>query len=452
MSSELQHLPPGVVAYLDALGRRGADPKALHSEFLSHLDMVAEWLTNLSDYTIDDLEAGHFANVQALLEAARSTAEEVHWGEQLPLLRRDLYPMFSMMDRVNRRREVATYSSQPAVNDLVLCGAAYLHKRAAWDALERRLDKLDNYLNNLEVGLQSIAHRLKPEVSQGVATAIDAMRDAVDALSTGQPDDRVKSALGTLSESAQIAQMLIDWKRGDDERFRAAHTRFLVPSAGPALESFLEYVDGTDRSRWSAAVQPLIDESLPLMRSEWFAIRRRLFSDPDQREAIWTEVEAGMEELVAAVEDLINPGVGEEEALNGFEAAAEHLSDQFKHLSSVTLPYSHLYGSEAGDLLEGIFGALGGSVPVIRLKELPASAAVSRYIEEYAADGDWDHLFRAGFTLLTEYPPPPPALEEAERPVWNCPFCKAANEVGGLSCLGCGAAAPLSASVVATAD
>ena len=113
MSSELQHLPPGIVAYLDALSRRGADPKSLHSDFLAHLDMVSEWLTNMSDYTIDDLETGHFANVRSLLESTRSSAEEVTWGEQLPLLRRDLYPMFAMMDRVNKRREVATLRWTP---------------------------------------------------------------------------------------------------------------------------------------------------------------------------------------------------------------------------------------------------------------------------------------------------------------------------------------------------
>ncbi|MBX3171444.1 MAG: hypothetical protein KF760_28810 [Candidatus Eremiobacteraeota bacterium] len=450
MSSELQHLPPGVVAYLDALGRRGADPKALHSEFLAHLDMISEWITNLSDYTIDDTEAGQFANVRALLESTRSSAEEVAWGEQLPLLRRDLYPMFSMMDHVNKRREVATYSSQPAVNDFILCGAAYLQKRAPWEAVERRLDKLENYLNHLEAGLESVVHRLKPEVSEGAGTAIDAMRDAIDALTAGQSDDLVKSALGTLSESAQIIQLLIDWKRQDEERFRADHSRFLVPAAGPALESFLEYVDGVERGAWKAAVEPLVQETLPLMRSEWTAIRRRLFMDPDQREAMWAEMDAAMDNLEGAVEDLLNTGIGEEDALNGFEEAAEHLSAQFHQLSALTLPYSHLYGSEPGELLEGIFGALGGSVPVVRLKEIKAPGPVSLFIEQYAVDGDWDHLFRAGFTLLTHYPPPPP-IEEPEQPRWNCPFCKAANEVGGLSCSGCGAAAPLPAAV-ATAD
>lgn len=451
MSSELQHLPPGVVAYLDALGRRSADPKVLHPEFLAHLDMVSEWIANLSDYTIDDTEVGQFANVRALLESARSTAEEVIWGEQLPLLRRDLFLMFSIMDHINKRREIATYSSQPAVNDFILCGAAYLQKRAPWEAVERRLDKLENYLNHLESGLESVTHRLKPEVTEGVGTALDGMKDALDALSADKPEDLIRSALGTLSESAQIVQLLIDWKRHDDERFRAAHSRFLVPVAGPALESFLEYVDGVERGAWKTAVAPLIEETLPAMRSEWLAIRRRLFMDPEQREVMWNELEAAMDDLDSAVEDLLNAKTSEEDALNGFEEAAEHLSNQFHQLSALTLPYSHLYGSEPGELLEGIFGALGGTVPVVRLRELDAPAAVSRCIEQYALDGDWDHLFRAGFTLLTQYPPPPPAMEEAERPLWNCPFCKAANEVGGLSCSGCGAAAPLSASTVATA-
>ena len=339
-------------------------------------------------------------------------------------------------------------TSQPAVNDFILCGVAFLQKRADWGAVERRLDKLENYLDHLEAGLESVAQRIKPEVFEGVGTAIDAMRDVVDALTPEHPDEHIKSALGTLSESAQIVQMLIDWKRQDEERFRLAHTRFLIPAAGPALQSFLEYVDGAERSAWKAAVQPLCGETLPSMRSEWMAIRRRLFTEPDQREAIWAEVDAAIEDLEAAVEGLLNPELSEDEALNGFEEAADHLSQQFHDLGTATRPYSHLYGSEPGELLEGIFGALGGSVPVVRLRELGAPAVVSRHLEQYAADGDWDHLFRAGFALLSEYPPPP-AVDEVARPTWHCPFCKAANEVGGLSCLGCGAAAPLSASVVA---
>ncbi|MBN9414927.1 hypothetical protein ABS71_09570 [bacterium SCN 62-11] len=452
MSSELQHLPAGVVAYLDALGRKGADPKSLHPEFLIHLELVSEWLANLSDYTIDDLERDHFAHVRTLLEAVRTTAEEVAWGEQLPPLRRDLYEMFSMMDRINKRREVATYSPQPAVNDLILCGVAYLQKRAPWDALERRLDKLENSLDYLEAGLESVQHRLKPEVSQGVLAATEAMRDALDALTPDQTDDLVKSALGTLSESAQITQLAIDWKRQDEERFRNAHSRFLIPAAGPALESFLEYVDGVDRQAWKAALEPLLQESLPAMRSEWMAIRRRLFMDPEQREALWGEMEAAMEDLNAAVQDLLNPQLSEDEALNGFEDAAEHLSSQFQQLRSLTLPYAHLFGSEPGQLLEGIFGALGGTVPVVRLRELEAPTQVSSLIEQYAADGDWDHLFRAGFSLLSAYPAPAQAVEEEERPRWTCLFCKASNEMGGLTCLGCAAAAPLSAAVVAKAD
>jgi len=453
VNSELQHLPPGVVAYLDALGRPGADAKALHADFLIHLDMVGEWHTNLSDYTIDDLEAGLFANIATLLESTRTTAEEVIWGQQLPLLRRDLYPMFNMMDRINKRREIAHYSPQPAINDFLLCGVAYLEKRAPWEALEGRLDKLENYINNLQSGLDSVAHRLKPEVVEAVTSAIEAMRDVLDAMLPDKDDDHVKSALGTLSESAKIAQLLLDWKRQDEDRFRADHHRFFIPAAGPSLESFLEYVDGVERSSWKAAVQPLLDDTLPQMQAEWLAIRRRLFMDPDQREAAWAEIEAAMEDLASSVADLLNPAVTEDDALNGFEQAAEHLSNQFVNLTMITLPYGHLYDSEPGQLLEGIFGALGGSVPVVRLLELPASGGVAELIARYAKDGDWDHLFRAGFLLLAEHLPPPAAPEAAALPTWNCPFCKAINEMdGALSCVGCGAAAPLTASVVASVD
>lgn len=447
MSSDLQHLPPGMVAYLDALSRRGDDPKALHGDFLTHLELVGEWVTNLSGYTMDDAEIDEFANVSALLESLRSTAEEVTWGEQLPLLLRDLYPMLAFMDRINKRREVAHHSPQPAVNDFLLCGVAFLKGRARWPALENRLDKLEHYTDNLESALAGVKARLKPEVVESLQKGLALMREGMDGLDPEKSESQNQDSLALISEGAKIMQFLIDWQRADDERFAAQHQRFLIPAAGPVLESFLEHLDGLGRTRWGPALETIRQQTIPQFQSEWWAIRRRIFMHPDQRESVWNDVEAAVDELQACLDDLADPSVDEDEAIDACEDAVVSLSQQFQALQGHTRPYAHLYGSEPGILLEGIFGALGGTVPARRLAELPANGAVAQFIRRYAADGNNDHLFRAGYALLTEYPPP---AEVAERS-WTCPYCNCGNPLGVRTCAGCHAT-PSSTTAIASVD
>ena len=325
MSLELQHLPPGVVAYLDALGRPGGQAKSLHGDFLTHLEMVGEWIENLSGDTMDDPEVDQFANISALLESLRVTAEEVSWGEQLPLLVRDLYPMFAMMDRINKRREIAHHSTQAAVNDALLCGVAFLKKRAEWPALENRLDKLDAYLQGMELTLLGLKSRLQPEVVASLQSGIEAMRDGMDGLDPDRSEAENQKGLATLKEGSEILQLLIDWKVQDDEKFRREHQRFFLPGAGPAVESFLEALDGTSREQWGPALQALGQDTLPRLRSDWLALRRRLFVNPDEREAMWDEIEAALVGLEECLEELGDPGRSEDEALLGFEEAAEQL-------------------------------------------------------------------------------------------------------------------------------
>lgn len=437
------HLPPNLVPYLDALALKQADPESEREGFEAALADIESWIEFESGYTLDDEESGHFENLRVLLESLYAALEQEDRQQQLDQLVPPLYQTVALMERINARRERPRYSSQPAVNDLLVAGAAYLQKRATPEAVMARLERLEAYVRVLRHAYKGARIRFNPEVIQALDTGLEHLRQGMQQaqahLETG--GDPFQDSLASISDGAELMQSLIEWQRQDEQRLAERNRRFAIPLVGASLQNTLDMGRGMPRSQWRRGVKHLLETVIPSLEKYWNQGQLRVFVDPLQRADLLDAISEGIEELKLAVEQLIDEAVPPEQAVEACEAALEHLSDCFLACDQASLPYAHLRGTTAGAYLEVIVGALNQTMPIVAFTELfhetqppdewnPIVAAML----DYARDANPDHLFKAGYLLISQFPAP---ADESHPDNWVCPYCGQVNPVGQVKCAAC---------------
>lgn len=441
---EMTHLPPTFVPYLNALSLNSGDPTAEREGFLSALDDLAGWLQWESGYTLDDEESGHFENLQILHQGLMTTLEVDDRQKQLDELVPPLYQTVALMDKINARRERPHYSAQPAVNDFLMCGAAYLQKRATAEAVEARLGRLEDYVKVLRHAYKGAQVRFLPEVSQALDTGFEhlknGMKQAADTLDAG--GDPFQDSLATIKEGAEVMQNLIDWQREDERRLAERNRRFAIPLVGPFLQSTLDMGRGMPRAQWRRGVKHMLETVIPSLEDYWARGQLKVLIRPDARAELLQNIEEGIEELKACIEALADDEVPAEEAVENCESALQILSDAFEAAQEASLSFAHLRGTMAGAYIDAILGAVNNTVPILAFSELFHESnppddwnPVVAEMLEFGRDGNTDHLFKAGFLLVSKYPPPPDAESHPQN--WPCPFCGHINPVGQQKCAGC---------------
>lgn len=442
------HLPPTVVPYLNALSHKETDHEAEHESFAAALDQFEDWLAFESGYSLDEQESGLFENMALLLADLRQSMTEPDKQKQLDRLVPRLYELVGAMETVNARRQTPRYSAQPAVNDFLMCGAALLQQRASAAALHNRLQRLEAYVGVLRQAFRFNKGRLKPEVSEALETGMEHLRRALAAVPGLVQDQRhepLQDSFATIAEGAELLQHLIDWQRIDSLRFEEAHRRFAIPAAGAALEVTLEQGRELPREQWARGVRNVQEQLLPQLQAAWEQMQLRLFVEPAARPALLADVDHAVETLETAVEELLNTELTAEAAIDGFEAALEHASAVFQSLHEHALTHQHLRGSQAGDYMEAILGALHHTVPFLAFPELfhssPPPAEWQPVVDAILAFGDDldpEHLYMAGYTLLRLHPAP----DDADHPQnWECVLCGHSNLVGTSTCSACNSGA-----------
>ena len=441
MSTDLRYLPPNVVPYLNALSHKGSDHQLELDGFLLALQQFTDWWVFQSGYSIDEEEDAQFDNLKLLHGEVRQALEMPGKQAQLDRLVPDLYQIVTLMDLVNERREAPHYSPQLAVNDFLLCGAAWLKDRADDAAVESRLDRLQAYVGVLRHAFIGNKSRLLPEVVEALETGLAHLRKGLQEIDL---DDREKfqDGLAAIAEGAEIMQFLIDWQRQDVGKQIESNPRFTIPGAGPAFQEAVEQARQLPREQWRRGIRYLEQSVIPQMEASWDSMRTRILWEPNQRLALWEEIQLGMDDVKAAVADLNDSEIPDGEALDGLEQALETLSLSFRQARDHSLAHQHLMGSQAGHYLEAIFGALNQTLPFLAFPELfhasPPPEAWKPVVEamlEFGVDLEPDHLFRAGYLLLQFFPPP--SQESSGEQGWTCPSCGHSNQPQVMRCCNC---------------
>ncbi|MBS2036081.1 hypothetical protein JST97_13920 [bacterium] len=440
MSNDLRHLPPTVVPYLNALSHKATNHRDEVEGFLAALQQMTDWWEFQRGYSIDDQEEGQFENLKVLHEEMREAIYLPTKQEQLDQLVPDLYQAVALMDSINARREAPHYSSQLAVNDFLLCGAAWLQGRADDEAVLSRLERLKAYAGVLRHAFIGARTRLLPEVVESLEAGLNHFRQGMEAVDL-ENREQFQDSLASIKEGADIMQFLIDWQRQDVQRQAQTSSRFTIPVAGPHFQEALEQARELPREQWRRGIKYLESVALAQLESSWAHLRSNIFWEPNQRLEIWEEISLSIEDLKNAVADLDNQQFTPEQALDNLEEALETLSAAFRQARLNSLEHQHLQGTQAGYYIEALLGALNGSLPFLAFPELFHASpppeewkAVVQHMLNYGSDLEVDHLYRAGYLLLQRYPPPPPQQEVPEG--WVCPNCGHSNP-GGTRCGAC---------------
>lgn len=438
------HLPPTVVPYLNALSHKATDHTTELDPFLAALEQFQDWLDFESGYTLDDDESGQFENMRLLLtEIQRVSTEGGSKQRQLDELVPKLYALVELMEKVNARRGQPRYSSQPAVNDFLLCGAALLQGRAEPQAVQQRLERLQAYYGVLRHAFKANRARLKGEVAEAMERGLNHLKAALDAIPGALPagGDELQDNLAAIAEGAEIMQHLIDWQRQDQFRFAEQHRRFQIPLAGPALQATLEQGSELPRDQWPRGVRNLQEAVLPQLFRFWSEYQLRLFASASVRAELVAGVQQSLEQLEDSVAGLLDEEIEAEDAVAGLEDALEQLSGSFEACRQHGLAHQHLRDTQAGEYMEAILGALNGTVPFLAFPELfhssPPPLEWKGLVDSmlaYGEDLDPAHLFEAGYLLLMLNPAP----SEADHPDnWECVYCGQKNQVGSRTCAAC---------------
>lgn len=413
-------------------------------EVFSHLwAFVGNWYEFNSAYAINEEEKAELANVLTLFHRV----QEMLQSEELSMeaLIGPVYETFQLMESVNQRRRGSHYSTLPAINELLMSGAALCMGEGEPRGVVERLALAEEFLANYKVLAQDYRRKMKlddtvrAELKKGFTLVEDGMKRTAEAL----PDpEGVADALADVKDGASIIEILAQWDRERSLAIRDTHTRFKIPEVGDEFEMALNGLKKADRSKWKRHIVYFRETVMTQLEDFIALIRPGLLLPNEVREELWERLDEAIAFVHQAVDDLDSEEFEDEEAVAQFEEAAEETSAAFSEIDAQALKGDHLRGKPEGMIYGAIQGILAVSVPDAALPELCANLEVAPEVVEqlhhYLETRDPACLFDAAEVLVQTVP----QGHQMERQAWTCTFCGHVNSGEHLSCANCQAAPP----------
>lgn len=435
------HLPPGMAGLLNAL--YWDDPNLEEEvEIFSELwSFVAGWHHFTSAYAVNEDEKSELANIKDLYLKVNAllAGDELNLEALVP----PVYEAFQLMESVNQRRKAAHYSSLPALNELLLAGAAFCMGEGESRGVEERLALASQFLSNYKVLAQDYRRKMQLDdtIRAELKKGFDMVESGLKAASEALPDpDRVADALAEVKAGSSIIEILSQWDRERSLALRDTHTRFKIPRVGDEFEMALNGLERAERSKWNRHIKYF--REIVMTELEEFAamIRPSLLLPNDVREELWERLAEALEFVHQAVDDLESEEFEDADAVRQFEEAAEETSEVFSDIDAHALKGDHLVGRPEAMMYDAIRGILTGSVPDAAIPELCANMELAPEVNEqldlFLQTRDPGFLFDAAEALVHSVP-----LErEATRSPWKCAFCGHANSEEQEVCAKCQAA------------
>lgn len=437
------HLPPGMAGLLNALYWQDPDLEEQLEVFTHLWAFVGSWHQFNSAYAINEEEKSELANILTLSQRV----EDILCSEELTMeaLIPPVYETFQLMESVNQRRRGAHYSNLPALNELLMSGAALCMGEGEPRGVEERLELANQFLSNFKILAQDYRRKMKLDdtVRAELKKGFDLVEDGLKRTAEALPDpDGVAEALADVKDGASIIEILAQWDRERSLAIRDTHTRFKIPEVGDEFEMALNGLQKAERAKWPRHIVYFRETVMAQLEDFIALIRPGLLLPNEVREELWERLDEAVAFVHQAVDDLESEEFEDAEAVAQFEEAAEEMSAVFTEIDAHALKGDHLRGKPEGVVYGAIQGILNCSVPDAAIPELSANLQlapeVTQQLNHYLETRDPACLFDAAEVLVQCVP----QGHQMERPAWTCTFCGHSNSGEQLSCGSCQASPP----------
>lgn len=372
------------------------------------LDTLKAWLTEQGEFWLDDVEQVDFPNLLVILD-------EVQNAQSAEGFTQKTVELFDRARTLRLRRERKGVSSQPAVNEFLQAGWAFLRKQAPPAAVQRRMPAVRVYLDEAAGKLKEFGPRLPPEVRQALEVGYRLADEAYNALL--KPSKNLEGLLAELKEGVSLLQHLHAHERKLEEQVLGRYQAYAFPN-GSEWEMALE--SGPNAYRY------LRQDALPRTQAEWENLRAELVLPPE----LGVELPYRVDMLLDQIGQALRAGQDPRQLLQELSATYRTiLRSRLKNPEPMTV---------IGQLWDLSAAALAGRIPRAYLRRiLEAEERLDPAWEEYLATGQESDLL-AGLGEL--HGRLKPASEAATN--WLCPACERENFWAAPRCVGCASLKP----------
>ena len=434
---EITHLPTAWTSYLNELAFFRTPGEETLEQFVQGLQDARNWHYFESSYWVSEAQKQSLANLEYILgqmETSQDLQKLLPWA----------FEAVQLMEGVQAERDKATYSPDPLINDMLLCGACTLQGQALDRAVSERIPRLQAWGERLREGFEAMRPMLPEEAQRDLELGFAHFSQAVTELAS---PDSLKTGMSRLLDTSELLRVLVEWRRKAREQQLQRFRRWsAVPMVGAGLEQGFEELGRLGASEravfWTEVISPLWVEL-----SNWWGQQRELLPLPADFLCDWIpQLDQDLAELVD-----FEPGPAiADQTLGELKDWVEALVGSFAEAAPLMGQVGHLRGGAAGHYYEVIQGLLRNTLPVPAVPALfqqsnPPEAwkgVVDRLLE-YSKGGPRELLYEARDELLSLVPAP----DVSESAGWTCPFCQQTVEAGRTSCGHCGGGASVSLDV-----
>ncbi|MBS2033604.1 hypothetical protein JST97_01345 [bacterium] len=434
---EITHLPSAWASYLNELAFFRTPAENTRAAFAEALQDARNWHYFESSYWVSEAQKQALANLEYVLgqmEACHDLQKLLPWA----------FEAVQLMEGVQAERDKATYSPDPLINDLVLCGACSLQGQALPRALSERLPRLQAWGERLAQAFEAMRPMLPEEAQRDLEVGF---RNLDQVLTEFTSLDTLKTGMGRLVDCSELLLVLVEWrKKAREQQLQRFRRWSALPMVGAGLEQAFEQLERLNPAQranfWLEVVRPLWIEI-----SNWWGQQRELLPLPCEFLCEWLgQVDQDLAELTD-----FEPGPAiADPTLAELTDWVEDLAASFGEAAQQMGTVAHLRGGAAGHYFEVIQGLLRNTLPVPAVPALfeqsnppEAWGGVVERLLEYSKGGPRELLYEARDQLLRLVPPP----DLSDHGGWTCPFCQQTVAAGRTSCGHCGGGASLSLDV-----
>lgn len=372
------------------------------------LDALKSWLLDQGDFALDDNEQVDFPNLLVILDEVQNAKSAEGFTDKA-------VELYDRARSLRLRRERKGVSSQPAVNEFLQAGWAFLRKKTTPAAVQRRMPPVRAYLDEAAGKLEEFAPNLPPEVREALQVGYRNADEAYRALL--KPSRDLEGLLARLKEGVSLLQHLHALERKLQERVLGRYRSFAFPLG----------------SEWEMALESgprsygyLRHEVLPGTVTEWDNLRAELVLPPD----LGVELPYRVDMLLDQIGRALAAGQDPVPLLKELSATYSGiLRARIKNPDPMTV---------VGQLWDLSAAALAGRMPRAYLRrQLLAQERLDPAFSEYLATGQESDLL-AGLQELAQRLKP-----TSESPGnWVCPACQRENFFAAPRCVGCASLRP----------